>query len=653
LETHNQSKPGSPLRVLFIEDNPRDVKLLSHHLERAGFDLHADLVTTSDEFLTAVRSTTYDVILADYRLPGWSGMSALEALQKEGKEIPFILVTGTIGEEIAVDCIKKGATDYILKDRLGRLSFAVRRALAETAVREERCRADKARDLLVSIVESSDDAIIGIALDGTVLSWNRGATRIYGYASEEMQGNPIYALFTGDGLDQLHENMKTLRSGERVNRYETRGLTKHGKTTEIAVTISPIRTIDGRLQGASAIIRDISDQKQLERELFLSQKMEAIGRLAAGVAHDFNNLLTVITCYSSLLLNELDEQDPSYAEISEINKAGQRAASLTRQLLAFSRKQVLQPQVLDLNSVVDDMDRMLRRVIGEDIELIVIRDQKMGSVKADPGQIEQVIMNLAVNARDAMRTGGKLILEISNVDLQETLTRRHIDIPPGSYVALAVTDTGTGMDPETQVRIFEPFFTTKDQGQGTGLGLSTVYGIVQQSGGWIMVYSEIGHGTTFKIYLPRVEESPTRPSLDPVIGYPRGWETILVVEDEDSVRALVCSILQKQGYTVLQASDAIEAAHISAQRNDTIDLMITDVIMPSISGSELAAQLKLLRPSMHVLFMSGYSDNAIAHQGILKPDTSLLEKPFEPHALVAKVREILNQPGDIINLGPN
>lgn len=641
-------KPAQPLRVLFIEDNPRDVMLLSRNLEQAGFELHADIVTTSEEFIGAVRSSSYDVILADYRLPSWSGMAALEALQNEGKETPFILVTGTIGEEIAVDCIKKGAADYILKDRLGRLPFAIQRALAETTARGERQRAGKARDLLVSIVESSDDAIIGIALDGSILSWNQGATHIYGYVAEEIQGEPIAGLFTSDGLDQLQTNIETLRRGESVSRYETRGLTSTGTTIEIAVTMSPIQTMNGCLEGASAIIRDISNQKQLQKEFFLSQKMEAVGRLAAGVAHDFNNLLTVVTGYSSLLLSELKETDRTYAEISEISKAGERAASLTRQLLAFSRKQVLQPRVLDLNSIVDDMDRMLQRVIGEDIDLIVLLDGNIWSVKADPAQIEQVIMNLAVNARDAMPKGGKLTIETSNIHLQETLTRRHLDIPPGAYVTLSVTDTGIGMDTETQARIFEPFFTTKDQGEGTGLGLSTVYGIVQQSGGTILVYSELGHGTTFKIYLPRVEASPARPSSPPVIHYPRGSETILVVEDEDAVRILVCSILQKQGYTVLWASNASEALRMAEQHNEKIDLMITDVIMPVMSGSELADRLQILRPGMNVLFMSGYSDNAIADQGILKPDTAFLEKPFEPHVLTKKVRDVLDRskPGD-------
>ena len=615
---------------------------MCHHLNKAGFDVEADVVTGPEEFVSAVRSIAYDVILADYRLPGWSGMAALEALKHEGRNIPFILVTGTVGEETAVDCIKSGATDYILKDRLGRLSFAVERAMAETAARGERQRADKLRDLLVSIVESSDDAIIGIALDGRVLSWNGSATRIFEYAPDQVQDLALARLFTSDGLHQLHGNLETVRRGESVSRYETRGLTKNGKIIEVAVTIVPIRTPNGALEAGAAIIRDISDQKQLEKELFLSQKMEAVGRLAAGVAHDFNNLLTVVTGYSSLLLSGLQEHDPTYTDIVEINKAGERAASLTRQLLAFSRKQVLQPQVLDLNKIVDDMDRMLRRMIGEDIALLVLLDPTVGCVKADSGQIEQVIMNLAVNARDAMRNGGKLIIETHNVDLQETLTRRHLDIPPGRYVTLVVTDTGVGMDASTQARIFEPFFTTKAQGEGTGLGLSTAYGIVQQSGGTIMVYSELGHGTTFKIYLPRVEESAAPPSSPVTIRYPRGSETILVVEDEEAVRTLVCSILQKQGYTVLRACNAAEALGMSKQHNSRIDLMISDVIMPQMGGSELAERMKLLRPEMQILFISGYSDNAIAHQGILKPNTAFVEKPFEPHVLAAKVRSILD-----------
>jgi PAS domain S-box-containing protein len=632
------------LRLLHLEDNIRDAKLCRTQLERAGFKVHADVVSTPDEFLNALRSDRYDMVLADYRLPGWSGLDALESLKKEGQEIPFILVTGTVGEQVAVECIKKGATDYILKDRLARLSVAVERALEEVSSVQMRRKAEQNRDLLASIVETSDDAIIGVALDGTILSWNRGAGRMYKYEAEEIQGRTLPVLFAPETLDRLREALITVVQGQNVEQYETRGKTRDGAFLEVAVTLSPIRDPAGVLTGASAIMRDITEQKCLQREFFAAQKMEAIGRLAAGVAHDFNNLLTVVTGYCGMLLAPLKEHDPLHEEISEINKAAERAASLTRQLLAFSRKQVLRPRVLDLNSIVAEMDRMLRRLIGEDVDLVTVLDPHLGSVSADPGQIEQVIMNLAVNSRDAMPQGGKLIIETANMDLAEAVTRRHMKIAPGSYVTLAVTDTGTGMDAETQARVFDPFFTTKAQGEGTGLGLSTVYGIVTQSGGTVQLYSEPGHGSTFKVHLPRVQKAHAHADAPCSVAPSGGSEKILVVEDEDAVRSLICSILQRQGYTVLRAKNGGEALLACERHSGTIDLMITDVIMPSMSGDDLAARLNTVRPEMKVIFMSGYTDSAIVHHGVLANGTAFLEKPFTPQAVARKVREVLDVP---------
>jgi PAS domain S-box-containing protein len=629
------------LRVLHIEDDPRDAKLCRIQLERAGLTVHADVVVSLDEFLRALRSARYDVILADYRMPNWSGLEALLALRREGSEVPFILVTGTVGEQVAVECIKKGAADYILKDRLARLPFAVARALDDVDAAHERRKAEQNRDLLASIVESSDDGIIGVSADGRILSWNRGARAIYDYSAEEIVGKPITALFMPEGLDQLNDAIKMLVHGQSVERYETRGRTSQGRTIEVAVTLSPLRNAEESSGGASAIVRDITEQKQLQRELFVAQKMDAIGRLAAGVAHDFNNMLTVVTGYCEMILDEIKAHDPLYHEISEIKKAGERASSLTRQLLAFSRKQILKPQVLDLNSIVTDMDRMLRRLIGEDVDLVTVLDPHLGAVSADPGQIEQVIMNLAVNARDAMPKGGKLTIETINLDLHDVVTQRHVKVSPGEYVGLAIRDTGAGMDLETQARIFEPFFTTKGQGEGTGLGLSTVYGIVEQSGGRILVFSEPGHGSTFNIYLPRLQQRPSPLGTVQVIMQPHGSETILVVEDEDAVRTLLCSILQKQGYTILHAKNGGEGLLVCEQYVGKIHLMMTDVIMPAMSGGDLANRVQGIRPEMRVLFMSGYTDTAIVHHGVLAPGTAFLEKPFTPLTVARKVREVL------------
>jgi PAS domain S-box-containing protein len=400
------------------------------------------------------------------------------------------------------------------------------------------------------------------------------------------------------------------------------------------------------------IYNDLTERKraeetlrQTEEQLRQAQKMEAIGQLAGGVAHDFNNLLTVIHGYSELILTSLDESSHLRQDVREIMHASERASSLTHQLLAFSRKQVLQPKVLDLNAHVSDMDKMLRRMIGENIELVTLLAKDLGRIKADPGQIEQVILNLAVNARDAMPNGGKLTIETANAELDEGYARTHITVIPGRYVMLSVSDTGVGMPPEVRERIFEPFFTTKENGKGTGLGLSTVYGIIKQSGGNIWVYSEPGLGTTFKIYLPRIEEDTQ--SLKPSAVSTKslqGSETILLVEDEEIVRKLACTILQKNGYKVLEAPNGEEALRIvQGQNGNPIHLLVTDVVMPGMSGRQLADQLARLRPEMKILYISGYTDNAIVHHGVLDAGMSYIQKPFTMEGLARKVREVLDK----------
>jgi len=400
--------------------------------------------------------------------------------------------------------------------------------------------------------------------------------------------------------------------------------------------------------------RDVTDRKRaeaalraLEEQQRQAQKMEAIGRLASGVAHDFNNLLTAILGSTDLLLEELPADHSGRLEAEETRKAALRAADLTRQLLAFSRQQVLAPQVLDINDVVTNVDTMLRRVIGEHVEVRTVQAPDLGAVRADPGQLEQVLLNLAVNARDAMPRGGRLTIETANADLDDTYAAQHAAVAPGRYVMFAVSDTGTGMDAETQTRLFEPFFTTKEKGKGTGLGLATVYGIVKQSGGHIWVYSEPGQGTTMKVYLPRVEEAiepitaPARPS-----GPLRGSETILIVEDQDEVRNLTRRLLEARGYRVLVAASGADALRIADQEAGRIDLLLTDVIMPGMSGREVALLLGPAHPHMRVLFVSGYTDDSIVHHGVLDPGVAFLQKPFTSQTLAQKVREVLDAPRD-------
>jgi signal transduction histidine kinase len=411
-----------------------------------------------------------------------------------------------------------------------------------------------------------------------------------------------------------------------------------------ATTLVERKRVEQALQTSENEKRQIIEALRRSEEQFLqSQKLEAVGRLAGGVAHDFNNLLTAIMGYSDIALRRLRPDDPLSTYLTEIKKAGERAASLTRQLLAFSRKQVMQPKVLDLNSVINDMQRMLQRIIGEDIELVTKLSADLGSVKVDPSHLEQVIMNLVVNARDAMRLGGHLFIETANTDLDETYSRQHIAIEPGRFVMFAVSDTGAGMSEETRLHIFEPFFTTKEVGKGTGLGLSTVYGIVKQSGGSIWVYSEKGKGTTFKVYLPRVDEGIEEYKRSQTGGVvPRGVETILIAEDAKPVRNLAKEVLSSGGYKVLESDSGGAAIVTSEQHQGPIHLLLTDVVMPGMSGRELAERLLVMNPEMRVVYMSGYTQDAIVHRGVLDGGVNFLPKPFSPEALRFKVREVLD-----------
>jgi PAS domain S-box-containing protein len=471
------------------------------------------------------------------------------------------------------------------------------------------------------------------------------------YAADEMIVHPIWEFnIEGEALREqvLAKLAGTLPPGRNLERIYRR---KDGTTIPVLVEDRLILDEKGQIKGIRCTTQDITARKRAEEEkeslreqLRQSQKMEAIGKLAGGVAHDFNNLLTVIHGYSELMLNSLDQGSQFRQDVQEIMHASERASSLTRQLLAFSRKQVLQPKILDLNVHVSNMDKMLRRMIGEDIELVTLLTKDLGRIKADPGQIEQAILNLAVNAKDAMLNGGKLTIETANAKLDEDYARSRIGVTPGDYVMLSMSDTGVGMSPETREQIFEPFFTTKEKGKGTGLGLSTVYGIVQQSGGNIWVYSEPGLGTTFKIYLPRVEEGTESLRLAAVPTKPvQGSETVLLVEDEEMVRKLAYTVLQRNGYKVLEASNGDEALDVVQGRNgNPIHLVVTDVVMPGMSGRQLADRLVSLQPELKVLYMSGYTDDAIVHHGVLDPGIAYIPKPFTPETLASKVREILD-----------
>jgi two-component system cell cycle sensor histidine kinase/response regulator CckA len=472
------------------------------------------------------------------------------------------------------------------------------------------------------------------------LEVNVALCRLYGYTPEEFRNLKLTDLQSEEEAERfLRQATRPTGPAPVVWRHRT----KDGTLIDVEVAVQDIQ-YSGR-PAELAVVMDVSGRRQLEDQLRQSQKMEAVGMLAGGVAHDFNNLLTIITGYSQLILNSLGPTDPNRHSVEQIMKAGERAAALTKQLLAFSRRQVLQPRVLDLNKLVESLSTMLQRLIGEDIDLRLVLPPDLGRVSADPGQVEQVLMNLAVNARDAMPKGGVLTIETANVALDREYASHHINTKPGGYVLMAVSDNGLGMDQATKERLFEPFFTTKSPGRGTGLGLSTVFGIVKQSGGGLEVYSELGTGTTVKVYLPRIDQPAHVEAEKLKTAAARGHETILLAEDDEMVRTLVRETLERAGYRVLAGSDPVEARRAAEAHSGPIHLLITDVVMPKVNGRELADQLAVRRPGMKVLYMSGYTDNAVLNSGILQKEVAFLQKPFTPAALIDKVREVLERNG--------
>jgi two-component system cell cycle sensor histidine kinase/response regulator CckA len=891
-----------PIRVLIAEDSENDALLIVRALKRAGYDPIFERIESPHSMKTALTEQTWDLVLSDHTMPQFDSIAALRVLQESGLDIPFIIVSGKIGEEMAVAAMKAGASDYILKDNLARLVPAIERELREVKVRWERRRAEEAlrrsEQKFKELSELLPQTVFEIDEKGRLTFANRYAFEIFGYTEDDFgKGLSVLQMIAPEDREKARKNIERILRGEKTDENEyalqrkdgstffgiissssvagEKGVTglrgvitditnrkkyeealkeserkfqrlfdeapvgyhefdSQGRITRVNKTelellgftidemlgqpvwkfiaeeeiasqaaldkltgIMPpgkgfersyrrkdgttfpaliedrlFRDPEGRITGIRSTIQDITERKRTEDALreseetlrvFLNanldtallidaqgtvligneslskklgkhskeiigsclyhllpeaigrqrksyfdevirtgepvcfedtrlgrdfetfaypvfdregtvikvailgfditgrkqteeqmamlqeqfrqaQKMEAIGRLAGGIAHDFNNLLTVITGYSQISLQDLKQEDPLRGNIEEIRDAAKLAATLTRQLLAFSRRQVMEMKVIDINRLLKDTEKMLDRILGEDVELISFLAEDLGMVKTDSGQIEQVIMNLAVNARDAMPNGGKLTIETANVELDEAYTRAHVAVTPGHYVMLSVSDTGAGMTPEIRDRVFEPFFTTKGMGKGTGLGLSTVYGIVKQSGGNIWVYSEPGQGSAFKIYLPKVAASPENPDEKVVEGnLPIGSETILVVEDEREVLKLAVRILRKQGYVVLEAGQGDEAFLVCKQHQGPIHLMVTDVVMPGMGGHELAKRMEPLYPNMRVLYMSGYTDNAIVHHGILDEGMNYLQKPFSVEGLARKVREVIDK----------
>jgi PAS domain S-box-containing protein len=630
-------------RVLLVDDEPQVLVALEDVLA----DQFTVLKTSSAEAAldTMRRDRDIAVVVTDQRMPFMSGDELLAKL-RDWSDATRILLTGFADLSAVIRAINDGKIfAYVSKPwnaddlRLKVLKAAEHFRLARQLTKE--------RALLDSILEHMGDGVVVVSRDERFLLFNPQAERLLGAGARAIPSATwaeTYGLFLPDRMTLVPvEGNPLLRAakGERVSDEEI--FVRNGVVSGASVLVkgTPLFDEAGDVVGGICVLRDVTEQRLLEQELQQAQKMEAIGRLAGGVAHDFNNVLTIISSYAAVLGQEFEAGDPRTEDVQQILTASQRAASLTGQLLAFSRRTIVQPRVVDLNEIVSGVEKMVRRILREDVDLRTVLAESLGRVRADIGQIEQVLLNLVVNASDAMPTGGKLTIETQNVALRSGSVPAHPGIGPGEFVMLAVSDTGVGIDRQTQSRIFEPFFTTKELGKGTGLGLATVYGIVQQSGGRIVVYSELGQGTSMKIYLPRVDAPVDVAIPSPSSDHPPApGTTILVVEDDKALREITVRVLRAHGYVVREAASAAEVMDLVEDLGGT-ELLLTDVIMPGTSGPKLAAALSARHPNLRVLFMSGYAGGALEHQDASLQGIPFLEKPFTPDILVDKVREVL------------
>jgi two-component system, cell cycle sensor histidine kinase and response regulator CckA len=604
-----------------------------------------DHALSTEEALTSMGQTTYDLLLCEYKSGDGAGLRLLHELRRNHPRAPVIFLSDHMDEDAVDTALKAGAGEFSHISRIDgpAVAGAIRYALDEYRKERQRQKTEDTLRKLWRAVEQSADLVMITDREGVIEYVNPAFEALTGYSPAELMGQTPRVLKSGQQTADLYKDLwQTILAGN-VFRCTMVNRKKSGDVFVAEKTVTPLRDNDGRITHFISNDRDITDRRRMENQLQQGQKMDAIGKLAGGVAHDFNNLLMVISSYAELMLDSLAPQHPLRRNVDEIQKASRRAADLTRQLLAFGRKQMQTLQLLDLNLIIEDINKMLPRLIGEDIELVFVPGKKLGKVKADPVQIEQVLMNLVANARDAMPKGGKLLIETASLRLDEPYVQEHSIVPPGEYVLLTVTDSGTGIAPEHLLHIFEPFYTTKEEGKGTGLGLATVYGIVKQNSGFIWVYSEPGLGTTFKIYLPRVRQAKLAPPPAlPLEGSPRGCETLLLAEDEEAVRQSAREFLSLQGYIVLEAANGAAALALARTYHGHIHLMITDVVMPQMGGARLAAELAPARPDMKVLFVSGYAEATFQRHGEIDVTTHFLQKPFSLKAMARKIREVLD-----------
>ena len=633
-----------PLRALIVEDSARDAELLVREIERSGYAVTYERVETAQAMEAALIRSDWDVVLSDYDLPRFSGPAAFALLRASGLDLPFIIISGTIGEEIAVSSLKAGAHDFLVKGHLARLIPAIERERREVEGRRERVRAEDAlrrsEAQYRSLVEGAVFGIYQATVEGRFLTVNPALVTMLGYDSAEdliSVGVPhVYA-----DADMRAELSRRSLSPMELLGGEVMWRRKTGEEIRVRLSGRPSEEPQTPSTTFEVIVEDITEQHRLHERLRQAQKMEAIGQLAGGVAHDFNNMLTAILGYTELLTDQIGPDKPIGRDLHEITAAARRAAALTRQLLAFSRKQVLAMAAVDLTHVVRTVTPMLQRLLGERIAITTTLAGSVGSVMADVAQLEHLLINLSLNARDAMPEGGVLTFTTGNAELDGAYTVTHPGARIGRYVMVRVADTGVGMPAEVQARIFEPFFTTKAHDRGTGLGLAAAYGTVKQFGGYIEVESQVGRGTTFTIYLPKASQPAQVQGASLPVNAPVGTETILLVEDESGVRAFVKIALQRFGYRVVEVGSAEAALILMKTFEGTIDLLLTDVVLPGIGGRELAAQVGRERPNMHVLFMSGYARGLESSDGRLDAGAQLIEKPFTAQALLTRIRQLL------------
>jgi PAS domain S-box-containing protein len=628
------------IRILVVDDNQEDfeiLRILFSKVKHRRYELQN--ATNFSAGLKELCRGKQDVYLVDYKLGVESGIDFLrQAIQEEKCDVPIILLTGFGDYELDMEAMRLGAADFLNKSKLDSdiLERSVRYAL-------ERKKAEAGRSQLAAILLQSVDAVLGTDTNGKVTTWNHGAEMMFGYTPAEIIGQHVTMISPEDKKEQMISMRSQALEGKSISSYETVRMKKDGTLIQVSSSVSPVKDLQGKVVGVSAIIRDITEHKKQEEQIRLSQKMDAIGRLAGGVAHDFNNLLNVIGGNIELLMEDLNKDSSEREELKDIQKAVQQGAELTKQLLVFGKKEVSQPQVINLNTISCEMNKMFKRVLEATISFSILQDKDLKSIQADPGQIQQVILNLVLNAQDAMPQGGSLKVETKNVAIGEFEDGRNDYLPPGNYVELDVTDTGSGMTPEVQKHIFEPFFTTK-VGKGTGLGLASVYGIVKKWEGFIFVHSLAGSGTTFCLFFPaldQVEAIEVKPRQQALLS--TGSETLLVVEDQEPLLKVLVKTLEKQGYRVLQAPDGAEGVQKALDHPGVIDLLLTDVIMPKMNGKEVADELKKVRPKIKVVFISGYPHEVLSQQKTQDASIHLIQKPFELDFLTGQIRKILDE----------